>query len=428
VQERAPGDDYVWVYRSILVIGSIGVPVLGMGDWLKDSPGEVFEVRLVFTAVALIGVAVSFVDGWHVILRGVCLAVVGAMLAWFLRVAVVDSFGAPDVVGLAPIVMAAAVLVRHRVELLAISAILYAGVAAAFVLVPEPQIPLDMMTVLLSVLLWPAGLLSLGRARLEADLLEANQTLEERVRQRTADLARAEAEARQASEAKSRFLANMSHELRTPLNGVIGHIELADEDLEDRDDDELAAVRDDLRRAHDAAGHLLRLIDDVLDLTMIEAGALSFEPAPCGVRAAVHGAVDVVRSAIDARGNTVAIDIAEALTAYADPARVRQVLVNLLGNANKFTTNGAITITGRADGAQVHIAVRDTGVGIAPEQLSRIFDRFHQADDSSTRSTDGSGLGLAVTRELLQRMGGQVEVESAPGEGSTFTVTLPAHR
>jgi PAS domain S-box-containing protein len=242
------------------------------------------------------------------------------------------------------------------------------------------------------------------------------------------ELLEARREAEGANRAKSQFLANMSHELRTPLNAIIGYSEMLQEEAADREQPEFVA---DLQKIHVAGRHLLTLINDVLDLSKIEAGKMEFTPETFDVREAVEAVVTTVRPLVEKNGNRLDVRIdADAGIMHADLTRVRQVILNLLSNAGKFTEHGLITLDVRREGAGggqiVAFRISDTGIGISPEEMSRLFQAFSQADATTARRYGGTGLGLAISRQISQQMGGDITVESAPGRGSTFTVTLPA--
>ncbi len=262
------------------------------------------------------------------------------------------------------------------------------------------------------------------------------QQLEDRVAERTAELAQATIVAQQAravaesaNEAKSSFLANMSHELRTPLNAIIGYSEMLQEEAEDLDQ---PAFIPDLERINGAGKHLLGLINDVLDLSKIEAGKMELYPEDFEVAETVDEVVATVRPLVQQRHNALVVRCENVGSMRADVTKVRQALFNLLSNAAKFTDRGEIRLTvtrAPGDGADVDLItfeVADTGIGMTPEQLGRLFQPFSQADASTTRKYGGTGLGLALTRRFCQMMGGDVTVDSAPGNGSTFTITLPA--
>ncbi|MBL8558014.1 MAG: PAS domain-containing protein [Hyphomonadaceae bacterium] len=239
------------------------------------------------------------------------------------------------------------------------------------------------------------------------------------------DLAAARSAAEEASLAKSQFLANVSHELRTPLNAVIGYAELLEEDLVAA---EHATGPEDLRRIQNAARQLLSLINEILDLSKIEAGRLDLEEIDTDFQRLAQDAADLVTPAVQKNANTLALTFAgEIPHGLADAGKVRQCVVNLLANAAKFTHAGEIGLDLRVTecGGFVAFSVRDTGIGMTAEQMARLFEAFVQADASTTRRFGGTGLGLAITRRLARAMGGDVTVDSAPGEGSCFTLTVP---
>ena len=243
------------------------------------------------------------------------------------------------------------------------------------------------------------------------------------------DLGRARNAAEAASLAKSQFLANMSHELRTPLNAIIGYSELLQEAARERGDE---SADSDLRRVLAASQRLLLLINDVLDLSKIEAGRMDLVIAPFPVAGMIDEALSTVGPMAAACGNTLrttcAPDLGEAVT---DRFKLSQCVLNLLSNAAKFTRQGHVTVDvrreTRADGDWLVVAVTDTGIGIAPEKMARLFQPFVQADASVTRAFGGTGLGLAITRHLARLLGGDVTAASAAGKGSTFTLCAPVH-
>ncbi len=232
-----------------------------------------------------------------------------------------------------------------------------------------------------------------------------------------------------ANLAKSTFLANMSHELRTPLNAIIGYSEMLLEDAQETDDTMLTA---DLEKIQTAGQHLLALINDILDISKIEAGRMELELEHFDVAALVENVMTTSHPLIQKNGNALEIVYNEAPGCIvADQLKVRQVLFNLLSNAAKFTQHGHITLTvERLNGLQpeeevIVFRVSDTGIGMTKEQMARLFTSFTQADASTTRRYGGTGLGLVISRHFCQMMGGDIQVESVYGEGSTFTVQLP---
>jgi PAS domain S-box-containing protein len=236
--------------------------------------------------------------------------------------------------------------------------------------------------------------------------------------------ARREAEA--ANETKSRFLANTSHELRTPLNAIIGYSEMLQEQAEEEGQPEYLP---DLRKIHSAGQHLLSVINDILDLSKIEAGKMELYLETFELRPLVDDVATTVRPLVEKRGNRLVVDAppaGELGTMHGDKTRLRQVLLNLLSNASKFTEAGAITLRIVREASDLVFQVRDTGIGMTPEQLGRLFEAFSQADASISSKYGGTGLGLTISRRFCQMMGGDITAESTPGTGSTFTVRLPA--
>ncbi|HEX5690254.1 MAG TPA: ATP-binding protein, partial [Roseiflexaceae bacterium] len=234
--------------------------------------------------------------------------------------------------------------------------------------------------------------------------------------------------AEEANRAKSLFLANMSHELRTPLNAIIGYSEMLAEDAHDRGD---TALLSDLGRIHGAGRHLLAVISNILDLSKIEAGKLDLFLETFPIAPLLDDVLDTARPLAEQNGNTLALDAPAALgSMHADLTRVRQVLLNLLSNAAKFTHGGAIILRAErqrdADGEWVAFLISDTGIGMTQEQQTQLFQAFVQADASTTRKYGGTGLGLALSQYFCRIMGGQISVESELGSGSTFTLRLPA--
>ena len=219
-------------------------------------------------------------------------------------------------------------------------------------------------------------------------------------------------------------MANMSHELRTPLSAVIGYSELLEEELADLGE---IRVLDDLNKVKGNARHLLGLINDVLDLSKVEAGRMDVFPEDFAVKGFVEETVASVDALVRRRNNTLVLDLGEGLgTMRSDPVKLRQCLYNLLSNAAKFTEAGRIAVRVRRDDDRLSFAVEDTGIGLGPEQIGRLFQRFSQADESTTRRFGGTGLGLALSRAFARLLGGDITVVSRSGQGSTFTLVVPA--
>jgi signal transduction histidine kinase/DNA-binding response OmpR family regulator len=229
-----------------------------------------------------------------------------------------------------------------------------------------------------------------------------------------------------ASQHKSAFLANMSHELRTPLNAVIGYSEMLHEMAEDEGQEQFLP---DLEKIRDAGRHLLQLINDILDLSKIEAGKMDLYLEEVDVAALVEEVRAIVTMLAAAGGNRFEIVSPTTLgTLYTDRTKLKQSLLNLLSNAAKFTHEGRIALELRATEDELSFVVTDSGIGMTDEQLGRLFQAFSQADASTTRRYGGTGLGLAITKHFCELLGGRIDVESAPGSGSTFTITLPVHQ
>jgi signal transduction histidine kinase/CheY-like chemotaxis protein len=229
----------------------------------------------------------------------------------------------------------------------------------------------------------------------------------------------------EASQHKSQFLANMSHELRTPLNAIIGVSEMLREDAE-----ALKQDTEPLDRVLGAGRHLLALINDILDLSKIEAGRMELHLESFPLAPLIQDVAKTIEPMAAKNGNRVVINCASDLgTIHADQTRVRQTLLNLASNANKFTEKGIVTITAQPrqlDGRDgITIAVTDTGIGMTPEQMGKLFQEFSQASSRTASKYGGTGLGLAISRHFCRMMGGDIAVESEPGKGSTFTIRLP---
>ena len=240
----------------------------------------------------------------------------------------------------------------------------------------------------------------------------------------------AKAAAEQANTAKSEFLANMSHELRTPLSAIIGYSEMMAEEI--ADGCEASDLVADVGKVERNARHLLGLINDVLDLSKVESGKMEVYAEEFAVDDMLRDVAGAVATLVGKKGNTLEMRLTSGLgRMHSDLTKTRQVLFNFLSNAAKFTEGGTITLAATREtdvlGAeQLSFSVTDTGIGMTEEQLSRLFQRFEQADASTTRNFGGTGLGLALTRAFADMLGGTIAVSSRPGQGSTFTLAVPA--
>ena len=292
-----------------------------------------------------------------------------------------------------------------------------------------PEVLADPGQYVQNVLLMMGGVVMVARLGMALntmvieDLQRAQQD-SERAHFKEREALRASQRAEQHSATKSSFLASMSHELRTPLNAIIGYAELI---LEENEVLEQPAHGEDVRRIELSAKHLLALINEVLDLSKIEAGKLELLPSQLELAGLLDELSVTARPLMENRGNVLHVERAASLThLYADPLRLKQVVLNLLSNAAKFTEQGSVYLAVEAlDPTTLSITVRDEGIGMSAEHLLRVFEEFTQASATTTRDFGGTGLGLPIARRLCELMGGSLTAESTLGQGSIFTVTLP---
>jgi signal transduction histidine kinase/DNA-binding response OmpR family regulator len=261
------------------------------------------------------------------------------------------------------------------------------------------------------------------RINLETSNQMALQQLEE-IKTKSEALQTAQKAADAASQAKSQFLANMSHELRTPLNAIIGYSEMLQEEADDLGTPE---IKPDLQKIHGAGKHLLGLINDILDLSKIEAGKMSLYLETFEIQALLNEVAATVQPLVQKNGNQLILEVAADIgSMHADITKIRQTLFNLLSNASKFTDKGTVRLRARRQAENLVFEVIDSGIGMTPEQVGRLFQAFAQADSSTSKKYGGTGLGLALSRKFCQLMGGDMTVSSEAGKGSTFTATIPA--
>jgi signal transduction histidine kinase/CheY-like chemotaxis protein len=273
-----------------------------------------------------------------------------------------------------------------------------------------PRVPVPLNAVLLAV-----SALALGLPVLRHELFNPLANMNAELAQRNVDL-------EEASRMKSQFLANMSHELRTPLNSIIGYTELVLNGtygaLNDVQHDRLSKV---VRNGH----NLLALINDVLDLNRIEAGHVALDRRELDTAALLEHVLITIEPLAAHKGLRIVRDFDGAPPLYADETRIHQIVTNILANAIKFTDQGSVTIRARAENSMVQLVIADTGIGIAPDQRDAVFAEFQQVDNSSTRRYEGTGLGMAITKRLVELHGGTIGLDSTPGQGTTFYVNLP---
>jgi signal transduction histidine kinase len=308
-----------------------------------------------------------------------------------------------------------------------------AGLCTAYLVngsFPE-RVPLNQLSTVGMISVLCATLYTSMMAIYYAYVMTAQSALREEIEKRmlsATKLQQAKHEAERANEAKAVFLAKMNHQLRTPLNAIIGYSEILLEDIEPDANSENEA---DLKTIHNAGRHLLSLVSDVLYMPKIESDNVEISRRPVNLGSCLDEVTSTCRNLVSQNGNEFIFEKSEDLGIIeTDETRLRQILINLLGNAGKFTEKGTVALrvirAATATGDQIVMSVEDTGIGIPPEALSGLFTDFHQADSSTSKSYGGSGLGLAVSKKLARLLDGDIQVKSEPGRGSTFTVRLPA--
>lgn len=266
--------------------------------------------------------------------------------------------------------------------------------------------------------------MAIQNAKLHLEIMELNQNLEKKVSERTRELEIANIKLKKADRMKSEFLANMSHELRTPLNAIIGFAEVLRDGLcGELNENQKSAVID----IYESGKHLLQMINDILDLSKVEAGKMELQLEEFSLREAIDEIQSIIRDMANKKGLGLQVFVSDKVSnIYADQVKFKQIMYNLLSNAIKFTMQGSITISADCDDEKYIISVQDTGIGIEPKNFEVIFDEFKQLDSSQSRQYEGTGLGLALTKRLVELHGGKIWVESEGlGHGSKFSFTIP---
>jgi signal transduction histidine kinase len=258
---------------------------------------------------------------------------------------------------------------------------------------------------------------------------QASGSLEARVREATGELLRRNEllqrqrlESEQASQLKSQFLANMSHEFRTPLNAILGYTAML---LAGVSGDMTSAQKQKLQRIESNGRHLLSIINDILDISRIEAGKMPVHFEEFDLQTLVAQLLGEVEPLLQHARLQTMLDLEEPTAIFSDRQKVKQILLNLLTNAIKFTPHGFVKLSAQHIRREIHIGVHDTGIGIAADDFEKVFEDFRQADSSVTREYGGAGLGLSICRRLAEMLGGRIELQSTLGSGSTFTLVLP---
>ncbi|MDP1920587.1 MAG: ATP-binding protein [Myxococcales bacterium] len=421
-----------WSVGTTVVISTVGLTVSGQWQYLP---------------LVLAPVPVQLIILWatsRLPARPLAVAYLGVVSIFFFGGALVDhGTSGQAYYGLVMVVQLTALMFGLRGVAMLMPCLVALGVALAVIeqqgllQPPPPRTPFEaLLAPVGAFILTAAGSIvihrrlrrALGLAQTQALVTaKANTQLSHEIERRMemeAELHASMEKALEASQIKSSFLANVSHELRTPMNAVVGLTDLL---LKDQPTESQRDALETIRTSSDA---LLSLLDDILDLSKIESGALQFESLPTSPAAVAEEVRKLLAARAQSRGIGLRceVDPSTPLTVLGDPTRLRQVLLNLVGNAVKFTASGEVVMRVSWADERLTISVRDSGIGIRQEELSRIFQPFVQADASTTRRFGGTGLGLTIVQRLVEAQSGTVTVESQPGQGSCFTVTLPASR
>jgi len=377
-------------------------------------------VRVVLSVASVLALAATWAPSLRRHASTFAVIIACLLQAWYLHVGHVNGLMVERALNAVMIMVGAAAVCRHLWQLGLFWAVTTAAVVWAYQGPGVAEIPQFGMHTTVGVIAVGIGLVIHYRSQLEAALASqvahATALSIEVERRRHAEQA-----ALQGSRAKSAFLAHMSHELRTPLTAILGYGELLEEELVGTDAEPLS---EDVDHILVSGRHLLGLIDEVLDLARIESGKVQLHAKAVDLTGIVEGCLELVGPTAMARDNRLEHAFSDPVAAWGDAARIRQIVLNLVSNAIKFTQSGTVSLTMTQCGDQAVLAVTDTGRGIPDDALPTLFDPFVRVD-ADVGEIQGTGLGLAICRELAERMGGTLSATSSVGVGSTFTLTLP---